>query len=176
MATFSDGPENGAIIHDAEALASAGNMRQHLQFLLDSKEKQLQQAGTLGQRVLAQQVELEERIRQLQEVDADKGEDDDLSAEMRMRYRDLTNMLKSWEEENMQLSRAFGGDVRQHTSILLHENAKSYTLSFIASDERHARVSRNALHRSTTRLAITWPISSLGITISTCQKRCPSRK
>ena len=111
MANFSDGTELGAITTEVDALASSGNMRQHLQFLLESKEKQLQQAGTLGQRVLAQQVELEERIRQLQEIDVEKAEYEDLSAEMRLRYRDLTNTLKSWEEENMQLSSAFGGNV-----------------------------------------------------------------
>jgi hypothetical protein len=131
MATFSDGAgHNGDISTDAEALGSAGNMRQHLQFLLDSKEKQLQQAGTLGQRVLAQQMELEERIRQLQELEADKAEDDDLSSEMRLRYRELSNTLKSWEEENMQLSSAIGGNVRQSLSFIqLVRNAKAYTLS-----------------------------------------------
>ena len=108
MATFSEGASHHDISNDAEALVSMKNMRQHLQFLLNSKETQLRQAGTLGQRVLAQQVELEERIQQLQEIDVDKGEDDDLSAEMRLRYRELNNTLKSWEEENTQLSSALG--------------------------------------------------------------------
>jgi hypothetical protein len=44
------------------ALSSVGGMRLQLQNLLDLKEKRLQHAGTLGQRILAQQVELEERI------------------------------------------------------------------------------------------------------------------
>ncbi|KAJ3823527.1 hypothetical protein F5880DRAFT_1566576 [Lentinula raphanica] len=87
---------------------SAGDMRSHLQALLDAKEKQLQQAGTLGQRVLAQQMELEERIRQLQELDADKEEHEELDIEARVKYRELAQTLIDWDEENAQLSSAFG--------------------------------------------------------------------
>jgi len=82
---FRMGQRYQCLIYSAHS-SSAGDMRFHLQNLLDSKEKQLQQAGTLGQRVLAQQMELEERIRQLQEADADKGEDDELDAEATGRY------------------------------------------------------------------------------------------
>lgn len=87
---------------------SAGDMRAHLQSLLDAKEKQLQQAGTLGQRVLAQQMELEERIRQLQEIDADKADDEELDLEAKERYTELAESLVSWDAENAQLSSAFG--------------------------------------------------------------------
>lgn len=83
-------------------------MKFHLQTLLDNKEKQLQQAGTLGQRVLAQQMELEERIRQLQEIEAEKSEDDDIDEQARERYRELADTLISWDTENAQLSSAFG--------------------------------------------------------------------
>jgi hypothetical protein len=89
--------------------STAGDMRFHLQNLLDSKEKQLQQAGTLGQRVLAQQMELEERIRQLQEIEADKLEDDEIDEDARERYRELAETILSWDSENAQLSSAFGG-------------------------------------------------------------------
>ena len=92
-------------------------MRFHLQNLLDSKEKQLQQAGTLGQRVLAQQMELEERIRQLQEADADKGEDDELDAEATERYRELAETIRTWDAENAQLSSAFGSKVSMECII-----------------------------------------------------------
>ncbi|KAK7027275.1 hypothetical protein VNI00_015364 [Paramarasmius palmivorus] len=51
------------------------DVKSHLQTLLDVKEKQLQQAGTFGQRVLAQQMELEERIRHLQEDLGDESGD-----------------------------------------------------------------------------------------------------
>jgi hypothetical protein len=96
--------------------SSADEMKTHLQNLLDSKEKQLQQAGSLGQRVLAQQMELEERIRQLQEViEEGKGEDDDeerLDEETRERYRQLADTLLAWDEENARLSSAFGSGAK----------------------------------------------------------------
>ncbi|GLB42302.1 putative meiotic cell cortex C-terminal pleckstrin homology [Lyophyllum shimeji] len=92
--------------------SSAGDMKFHLQNLLDSKEKQLQQAGTLGQRVLAQQMELEERIRQLQELEADKGDDDEIDEYARERYRELAETLVAWDNENAQLSSAFGSSKR----------------------------------------------------------------
>jgi len=83
-------------------------MKYHLQNLLDSKEKQLQQAATLGQRVLAQRVELEERIRQLQEMDADKTDEEEIDSEGRERYRELAETIEGWDEENAVLSGAFG--------------------------------------------------------------------
>jgi DNA replication protein DnaC len=82
-------------------------MKYHLQNLLDSKEKQLQQAATLGQRVLAQRVELEERIRQLQEMDADKTDEEEIDSEGRERYRELAKTIEGWDEENAVLSGAF---------------------------------------------------------------------
>lgn len=87
-------------------------MRFHLQTLLDSKEKQLQQAGTLGQQLLAQRMELEERIRQLQEMDFDSGDSD----EVRESYRELVDTIKTWDGENEQLSSAFGTKVRSFSS------------------------------------------------------------
>ena len=116
MATFSDG---GLPTHTHHSKMSdflshssnTGDMRHYLQTLLDTKEKQLQQAGALGQRVLAQQVELEERVRQLQEIDADKGEDVEIDADMRERYRQLAESVSTWEAENVQLSSALGSKV-----------------------------------------------------------------
>ncbi len=113
MATFSDGRShhsNGDV--NGDALSSARTMRQHLNRLLERKETQLQQAGTLGQRVLAQRVELEERIRQLQDLILERDEDDEVSAELRMRYRDLTSTLGAWDDENTALSGVFGSNVR----------------------------------------------------------------
>lgn len=108
------------MLEDVDALSSAGNIRQHLQLLLDSKERQLQQAGTLGQRVLAQQMELEEKVRQLQDIEGDKDEDQEVSAEMRLRYRELANTIKTWDEENGQLSSTFGNKVTSHRRSLLY--------------------------------------------------------
>lgn len=95
--------------------SNPSDLKLHLQHLLDSKEKQLQQAGTLGQRVLAQQMELEERIRQLQEAaEPDRlpdTNDDQLDPEAEERYRELANTIKAWDAENAQLSSAFGNRV-----------------------------------------------------------------
>ena len=89
-----------------DPFSTAGDMKYHLEYLLDSKEKQLQQAGSLGQRVMAQQMELEERIRQLQELEADK---DKIDLEARERYRKLAETISAWDLENTQLSSAFAG-------------------------------------------------------------------
>ena len=81
-------------------LSTAGDMKFHLKILLDSKERQLQQADSLGLRVLAQQIELEERIRQLQELKADKGEEDEIDHEARQRYHDRAEIIMAWDSEN----------------------------------------------------------------------------
>lgn len=134
MPNFSDGDDsvdalvmsditdnNNNIFH---GLSSSGDMRLHLQNLLDNKEKQLQQAGTLGQQLLAQRMELEERIRQLQELDLDAvAVDDDLNLSVRERYRELADTIKSWDKENEQFSSAFGWKVsssRVVPSIIAH--------------------------------------------------------
>lgn len=88
------------------------SFKDQLQSLLDAKEKQLQQAGTLGQRVLAQQMELEERVRQLQEFDPDL----DPNGEENEHFRELLQTIGEWERENDKLSSAFGV---YHLTILL---------------------------------------------------------
>ncbi|KAI0295749.1 hypothetical protein BC826DRAFT_1097161 [Russula brevipes] len=80
-------------------------MRHHLQSLVDDKEKQLQQAAALGERLLAQRVELEERVRLLQEIDGDKS--DEITADMRERYRELADAVRAWDFGNVQLTAAF---------------------------------------------------------------------
>ncbi|KAF8162432.1 hypothetical protein K438DRAFT_1775872 [Mycena galopus ATCC 62051] len=135
--------------------SSAGDMKYHLQYLLDSKEKQLQQAGTLGQRVLAQQMELEERIRQLQEFDADKLDDEQVDDDARDRYSELAETLMSWDKENAELSSAFGSrrppSPAPDSSFSLpeenskHANAKTPTGTAAASQSRRAK---NAAHRA----------------------------
>lgn len=91
--------------------ASSSERKFHLQLLLDNKEKQLQQAGALGQRILAQQIELEEKIRQLHDFDVERGDDEDLDSDARERYRELADTVKAWDAENAQLSSAFGSEV-----------------------------------------------------------------
>ena len=58
-----------------------------------------------------QQIELEEKITLIQELDAERGDDDDLNTNARECYREFTNTLKNWHIENMQLSSAFGTKV-----------------------------------------------------------------
>jgi len=110
MPTFSDGqdalpPTMSDFI--PQGVPSIGDMRAHLQLLLDNKEKQLQQVGTLGQRILSQQVQLDERVRQLHELEAELGENQDLDSDIRERYRELTEMVKAWDVDNTQLTQSF---------------------------------------------------------------------
>ncbi|KAJ4490125.1 hypothetical protein J3R30DRAFT_3728922 [Lentinula aciculospora] len=129
---------------------SAGDMRSHLQSLLDAKEKQLQQAGTLGQRVLAQQMELEERIRQLQELDADKTDDEELDIDAKEKYQELAESLKSWDAENAELSSAFGKSSASPSIPVAQlpreepERAKASASSSAAQSRR----AKNAAHRA----------------------------
>jgi hypothetical protein len=109
MDTFSDGPSHQNALESPSHSSSSTDMRQQLQSLLDSKEKQLQQAAALGERLLAQRVELEERVRLLQEVDADKS--DEITADMRERYRELAEAVRTWDFGNVQLTAAFTSSV-----------------------------------------------------------------
>ena len=109
MATFSDGLSHPNSL-DFPFHSSSDNMRQHLQNLLDGKEKQLQQAAALGERLLAQRVELEERVKLIQETDADKT--DEITADMRERYRDLSDTVRAWDVGNVQLTSTFTHSVR----------------------------------------------------------------
>ena len=116
-----------------DPFSTAGDMKLHLQNLLDSKEKQLQQAGSLGQRVLAQQMELEERIRQLQLLEADKGEDDEIDTEARARYHELADTLLAWDDENAHLSIAFGSSSKVRDSLkILHALISCLSIQFSA--------------------------------------------
>jgi hypothetical protein len=110
MDTFSDGPSHQNTLDFPFHSSSSDDMRQHLQNLLDSKEKQLQQAAALGERLLGQRVELEERVKLLQEIDADKT--DEITADMRERYRELADAVRAWDFGNVQLTAAFTSSVR----------------------------------------------------------------
>ncbi|KAF9237380.1 coiled-coil protein [Melanogaster broomeanus] len=142
MASASDGLAVAALPHmpdfSINAFSSTSERKFHLQLLLDNKEKQLQQAGALGQRVLAQQIELEEKIRQLQDFDAERGDDEELDAEARERYRELADTIKAWNAENAQLSSAFGTSKRDEP-----ERSKAS-----ASSAAQSRRAKNAAHRA----------------------------
>lgn len=91
---------------------SAGEMRVQLQALLDDKEKQLNLAGTLGQRILAQQLELEERINQLVDVEERlQNAPGDADTEMRVKLQELADVMQTWETENERMFGGFGTKV-----------------------------------------------------------------
>jgi hypothetical protein len=96
---------------------TAADLNFYLQGLLDKKEKQLQQAGNLGQRVLAQQMELEERIRQIQESVMDKPDDEEIDHAARSKYQELSEAILGWDTENAQLSSAFGSSSKVRPSL-----------------------------------------------------------
>lgn len=151
MATFSDGGDVDAISdHDA-----TGNIRLHLQNLLDSKEKQLQSAATLGHQLLAQRMELEERIKQMQELELDgTGSDDGLDVSVRDKYRELADAMKAWDTENEQLTSVFGSKVGGNLIAQLSPSSKPRpsfyqpTNGVHAPASRHTEPSRNEHERS----------------------------
>jgi hypothetical protein len=110
MDSFSDGPSRQNTLDLPLHSSSPHDMRLHLQNLLDGKEKQLQQAAALGESLLAQRVELEERVRLLQETDADNS--DEITADVRERYRELADAVRAWDSGNVQLTSAFTSSVR----------------------------------------------------------------
>jgi hypothetical protein len=80
------------------AQLSSGNLRDQLKTLIDDKKEQLALVGALGHRFLSQQVELEERIQQM-----DDSSIDDVNNEgLRVKLADLANTIKSWETEDQQ--------------------------------------------------------------------------
>ncbi|KAG7095356.1 hypothetical protein E1B28_006115 [Marasmius oreades] len=147
-------------ILDPAQLSSASEMRSHLQSLLDEKEKQLQQAGTLGQRVLAQQMELEERIRQLQEIIGDSesaeggydsgGEGAITNEEARDKLMELTETLVQWDRDNAVLSNAFGKSSASPSltaAELPREESVGERSKASTSAAAQSRRAKNAAHR-----------------------------
>lgn len=130
-----------AAVSDSGSIAvpTPAELKAHLQSLLDAKERQLQQAGTLGQRVLAQQMELEERIRQLQALtpalsnDEYQYQEEDvyggvasnpsgagLDRDAVEQYRQLATTVMQWDEENRMLSSQLGGGIGFHKVCGFH--------------------------------------------------------
>lgn len=87
-------------------------LRQHLQTLLEQKSSQLQMLGTMGQEILKQQQELEERIRGFEEGE---GEDEDeIGEETRKKLEDLDSAMRLWEDQNEGMMRSMGVKVCTH--------------------------------------------------------------
>ena len=69
-------------------------------------------------------MELEERIRQLQELEVDKDEEDDIDTDARDRYRELADTILAWDAENAQLSSAFGSSSKVGCQTMLCHSLK----------------------------------------------------
>ncbi|KAH9848344.1 hypothetical protein C2E23DRAFT_889192 [Lenzites betulinus] len=170
MATFSDGED--AMSSPSRPLSpslsasahfdTTDSMRQHLQALLDNKEKQLQSAATLGHQLLAQRMELEERIRQMQELELDSGNvsgsEDGLDVSVRDRYRELSDAIKGWDTENEQLTSVFGGPkptngvhapaASRHAEPSRNEHERAKGAAAGPSAAQSSRRAKNAAHRA----------------------------
>jgi hypothetical protein len=96
-------------------------MRLKLQALLDDKERQLQKAEALGQRILAQQMELEERINQITELDEQGGgaQTEDGDSEMRSQLDELAQTMHGWATENDSLWTGAVTKVGQRPHVLV---------------------------------------------------------
>ncbi|KAJ3538769.1 hypothetical protein NM688_g6472 [Phlebia brevispora] len=155
MATSSDGGDNyipSTLSNTLNNGTSSGDMRFYLQSILDDKEKQLQQAGTLGQQLLAQRMELDDTVRVLLEM-LDVGDGD----EVRDKLRELEETVKTWDKENEQLSIPLGVKVngtpssppveisRGNISRSAERTKASATGTTAAQSSRRAK---NAAHRA----------------------------
>lgn len=81
---------------------SAASLRTHLQALLEHKSGQLQMVGTMGQKILAQQAELEERIQSLGDVETD-GEEIDQASQAKL--LELQEAMRGWDSDNQGIMR-----------------------------------------------------------------------
>lgn len=86
------------------------SLRNQLQSLLDEKTNQLQMAGMMGQRILEQQTELETRIKELEEAEAD-DDGDDREDRLRLKLEELEHAMVNWEKENEEHVRRLGPKV-----------------------------------------------------------------
>ena len=78
-------------------------MRPQLQTLLDENERQLQLAGTLGQRILERHMELEKRIGAstgYEGRNSSHTSDLEWDPEMHHNLQDLAMTMETWEAEN----------------------------------------------------------------------------
>lgn len=65
--------------------------------------------GTMGQEILRQQQELEERIRAFE---GEGIEGDAIAEETKEKLRELDEAMKAWENQNEDMMRELGGKVR----------------------------------------------------------------
>ena len=84
-------------------------LRSHLQSLMEQKSTQLQTLGTMGQEILKQQQELEERIKTFE-----AEEEEEVGEETQSRLKDLDADMRSWEEQNEDMMRGLAAKVSSY--------------------------------------------------------------
>ncbi|KAG5219883.1 coiled-coil protein [Salix suchowensis] len=145
MASSSDGHHFADFSGPSNPFTSAGDLNFQLQTLLEAKKEQLNQAALFGQQILDQQKELHERIRQLQEVEGQKEEDDEVDPDSRIRYEQLAETIRVWDAQNAQfgnVSLVNGKDPSLDPPREEHERPKA------GSSAAQSRRAKNAAHRA----------------------------
>ncbi|KAF7426385.1 hypothetical protein PC9H_008753 [Pleurotus ostreatus] len=144
MASSSDGHHFADFSGPSNPFTSAGDLNFQLQTLLEAKKEQLNQAALFGQQILDQQKELHERIRQLQEVEGQKEEDDEVDPDSRIRYEQLAETIRVWDAQNAQFGNHFvnGKDPSLDPPREEHERPKA------GSSAAQSRRAKNAAHRA----------------------------
>lgn len=99
-------------------------VRTQLQQLLDDKSNKLHMVGTMGQKILAQQTELEERIRELGDMDEDSGTE--ISDTTRTKLLELQDAIKGWDTDNQTLIREIGGDQVSCSAVLFAQASTDF--------------------------------------------------
>ncbi|KAF9480593.1 hypothetical protein BDN70DRAFT_805008 [Pholiota conissans] len=133
------------------SFSNAGDVKLHIQNIFQNKAEQLLHTGNLGQRILTQQAELEARLKEIEVLEADKGEE-----ETRERYHELVDTILEWEEENAQLLSCFSSNAKVSGDV--HSPAMPYTdlgreeperiKSSAGTSVAQSRRAKNAAHRA----------------------------
>lgn len=89
---------------------TSNDLRQHLSSLLEQKTAQLQMLGQMGQAMVKQQSELEERMRDFDDVDSD-AEGQEVDEGLRKRLGELEKDVEQWERANDGMLRELGAKV-----------------------------------------------------------------
>jgi hypothetical protein len=135
-------------------------LKAHLQSLLDLKEYQLQTAGTLGQRILQQQADLEGLVSTIYRYE-ETGDEEGVKA----KWKELGEAVVGWERANGKLGSGFGLEALSLTSqsqyhLVASSSSASSSTSIYASATGTAsnpagqsaasqsRRAKNAAHRA----------------------------
>ncbi|KAG9020754.1 hypothetical protein FS837_007906, partial [Tulasnella sp. UAMH 9824] len=129
------------------------NLRTQLQALLDEKEQQLARAGALGQQLLSQQVELNERIVALERYEhlASSGSrtpDPEGDPELRQKLTELSEALQSWDNDNEKIWTGIAaGGARDLPPEPQPDYSTDASVSKGPSAAQASRRAKNAAHR-----------------------------